>query len=732
MGGIQLLKITKTNFLSIALSLIVLISFAPPLMTNANAEEQVPKTSSHQLDNGGTEEIYSYLDAIKETIYVESTLDSDLDGEPDRIAADIIRPKESEGDLKVPVIMDASPYYNSLGRGNESELKDPDRDGINDMFPLYYDNYFVPRGYAVVLVDMVGTNNSNGCPTTGGSEEIESVKVVIDWLNGKGKAWNKDGEEINADWSTGKVGMIGKSYDGTLANGAAAAGIEGLETIVPIGAISSWYDYYRYGGVLRTRNGPGGLSNTVTNSDRRALCAPVREELRIASDDTSGNYNNFWDERNFVKDADKVDASVFVIHGLNDYNVKANNFSNWWEVLSDNDIPRKLWLTQTGHVDPFDFRRAEWINTLHRWFDYWLLDIENGIMDEPQVDIEQAADVWETYSSWPDVDAESVSVRLSPANEDLPGTLETSPVLGDITQSFTDNARQTDTQMAEGEYIVKDNRLIFLSPELTGDVRLSGVPELDIIANINKDNANLTALIVDYGTDERVNHRDRGEGIRTLEDRTCWGVSSPSDSACYLETEKTTIVAPYEIVTHGWLAAKNRLSLEVSNLLTPGKNYRFQWDTLPEDYTFKEGHRIGVIIAGSNYGRMLVNNSQAEFNVSLGQSKINLPIVGGKKALDKALGYDGGTSPSGTEDIKSIVQHYEDEEEFTNANAPRALQMHLNAVHRFEQQGFSDKVVKHLQGFKVLLDQQYKNKLISKEAYYVLKADANYLIKNNH
>src|SRR6185437_3686091 len=148
---------------------------------------------------------------------------------------------------------------------------------------LYYDNYFVPRGYAVVLLDMVGTNNSDGCSTTGGYEEIESVKVVIDWLNGKGKAWNKDGEEINADWSTGKVGMIGKSYDGTLANGAAAAGIEGLETIVPIGAISSWYDYYRHNGIIRGANAAGGLANTVTNPNRRALCAPVREDIRIAS-----------------------------------------------------------------------------------------------------------------------------------------------------------------------------------------------------------------------------------------------------------------------------------------------------------------------------------------------------------------------------------------------------------------------------------------------------------------
>ncbi len=99
--------------------------------------------------------------------------------------------------------------------------------------------------------------------------------------------------------------------------------------------------------------------------------------------------------------------------------------------------------------------------------------------------------------------------------------------------------------------------------------------------------------------DQRINHRSSGEGIRTLSSKTCWGESSPKDSACYKETEKTTHVAPYEVVTHGWLAAKNRLSLDTSNLLTPGEKYRFQWKTLPEDYIFKEGHRIGIIIVGS-------------------------------------------------------------------------------------------------------------------------------------
>ena len=51
--------------------------------------------------------------------------------------------------------------------------------------------------------------------------------------------------------------MIGKSYDGTLSNGVAATGVEGLKTIVPISAISAWYNYSRTGGVRHNTNYPG-------------------------------------------------------------------------------------------------------------------------------------------------------------------------------------------------------------------------------------------------------------------------------------------------------------------------------------------------------------------------------------------------------------------------------------------------------------------------------------------
>ena len=87
---------------------------------------------------------------------------------PDRVAADIVRPREPRRP-RVPVIMDASPYYPCCGRGNESELKTYDgRRRPRQKFPLFYDNYFVPRGYAVVLVDLAGTTARAAAPTSAG------------------------------------------------------------------------------------------------------------------------------------------------------------------------------------------------------------------------------------------------------------------------------------------------------------------------------------------------------------------------------------------------------------------------------------------------------------------------------------------------------------------------------------------------------------------------------------
>ena len=79
-----------------------------------------------------------------------------------------------------------------------------------------------------------GTGLSEGCPTVGGDNESLAPKAVIDWLCGRAPGYTTpDGnDQVFAFWSTGKVGMTGTSYNGTIPLAAATTGVEGLEAIM--------------------------------------------------------------------------------------------------------------------------------------------------------------------------------------------------------------------------------------------------------------------------------------------------------------------------------------------------------------------------------------------------------------------------------------------------------------------------------------------------------------------
>jgi hypothetical protein len=95
-----------------------------------------------------------------------------------------------------------------------------------------------------------------------------------------------------------------------LANAVAATGVRGLETIVGIAAISSWYDHMRYNGTLRSSGYPSYLQRVVSNSLDR--CGAVSESLANDSAEETASYNAFWAKRDFRPDASRVRASARV------------------------------------------------------------------------------------------------------------------------------------------------------------------------------------------------------------------------------------------------------------------------------------------------------------------------------------------------------------------------------------------------------------------------------------
>ena len=644
------------------------------------------------VKNGKTQPVFDYKDAIRETVYVESLIDEDGVPGNDLLATDIIRPKGSGSSFRVSSIYEMSPYYQNifnsspvqLGRGNEHEPKEEQDDFVPEVFPLYYDNFFVPRGYAFIAQDAPGTRNSEGCMTLGGDGELAAAKATMRWLNGKGKAYTyKSGskEEVKATWSNGKAGMIGKSYDATIANAAASMGLPGLKTIVPTGGISRWYDYMFNNGVQYQGNTSTGplftyyIDSPPPDDDERnadwilsttgqnSVCAAQDELVVAGADDPEGTHDAFWHERDYLRDpkerpdcptpallpdcidpsvfpsnAKNVKASVFITHGRNDWNVKPQNWFQWWKHLKKADVPIKMWLSQTGHVDPFDFRREKWVNTLHRWFDKWLYGVNNGIMSEPLVDIEVAPNKWKSYGTWPSRGRRMARLWLGPKDGKRLGTLSLNRPAEGKTQSYVDNPVEGSWE----NYVVsdpgteKEERLMFLTKKLNKDVRVSGQFKIWLSATLDRPDTNFTFYLIDYGKGLRVAHDSSDGGIRTSTTKeSCHGQSTQKDDACYFVTEPVVVTTDREVVTRGWLDARHRKNARRMEPLTPGEKYMFRWTAMGEDYVFEEGHQIGVMIGGSDSDWTVPDSQQgANIEVHLHESKVRLPIVGRLRGIN--------------------------------------------------------------------------------------------------
>ncbi|MFI0187264.1 Xaa-Pro dipeptidyl-peptidase [Streptomyces sp. NPDC017082] len=580
--------------------------------------------------------VYSYAGAVRESVWVDTGLDGDGDGKGDRVAADIVRPAEpARQGRKVPVIMDASPYYSCCGRGNESQRKTYDTHGHVVRMPLYYDNYFVPRGYAFVGVDLAGTNRSDGCVDIGGPSDIRSAKAVIDWLNGRGRAYtSRTGATlVRAGWTNGRTGMIGKSWDGTIANGVAATGVGGLKTIVPISAISSWYDYYFAQGAPLYDGGPDELADAVESDGARAHCAAVQRRLAEGSP-RSGDRTPLWTERDYVKDAAKVRASVFAVHGMQDLNVRTQHLGPWWDALARHGVRRKIWLSQTGHVDPFDYRRGAWVDTLHRWFDHELLGYDNGIDREPAADVERHPDQWVTSTSWPPAGTRATVLRPAPGDRAGVGTLGLRRSAG--TETFTDDPALSETDWAARITTGTPEKAGFLTAPLTRPLRLAGSSGVTVTATPTTATAHLSAVLVDVGPDTIRDYADAAEGITTLTDRTCWGASTAGDSACYKETRAKTAAVGSTVVSRGWADLGHYASATRGVPLTPGRPYTMTLRLGATDHVVPAGHRLALVVAGTDKDLIDPPSTRPTLTVDLSRTSAKLPLVGGAAAFTRA------------------------------------------------------------------------------------------------
>jgi len=625
----------RRSFIRVAVVAAVVMSLAITGLTTTSAQTNEASASVAgpgvpTFIDGRAQPTFAGEAVIREDLWVEAPVDSDLDGEDDLVHVEVARPESTETEnVKIPAVYAPSPYYaggNPITNHDvDVELYVPDRedsgtDGLDasqhtrteadtnaitagagpQIGPSRYENYFVPRGFAYVYAESLGSGESTGCPTSGGRNETIGAKAVVDWLNGRATARDADGDAVEADWTTGKVGMMGVSYNGTLPNAVATTGVEGLETIVPIAAISSWYDYYRANGHVVAPGTFQGedtdvLAEYVLTRENPEVCRPVIDGLVRDQDRITGDFSRFWAERDYVRDVHKVKASVLVTHGLNDWNVKTKHAGQWYEALAEQDIPRKIVLHQSGHSDGrLPVGEARWLDLLNQWMSRWLYDVDNGIEDGPRALIQREDLSLVEYADWPDPEAEVTELHLGASGDNSIGSLELeSPERGSSLETIVDDAQYDAAELATMPQ--SQHRLVYQSETVTEPVRMSGTPELSLKLSFSKPAANVSAGLIDYRADGSV-----------------------------------------FLITEGWTDPQNRKSISRTLPIDPGTSYRLDFDMQPDDYVFQPGSKVGIVLLSSDFEYTLRPNPGTGLRLDSNKSQVLLPIVGGSDSFPGA------------------------------------------------------------------------------------------------
>ena len=592
----------------------VVAALAVALVTAAPAAAQV---TGPVFVDGQAQPVFSSNPStwIRHELWVESEIDSDYDGKLDRIHIDVSRVQETETiGLKVPVVFEVSPYYGGfvdvVNWNVDHEIGQPPATRpvtepvFFDTSPIISNSHtgtWVPRGFAVVHAEGTGTGLSEGCPTTGDPFETLGPKAVIDWLNGRARGFTSptSTEEVFATWTTGKVGMIGTSYNGTLPIGVATTGVEGLEAIVPISAISSWYDYYRANGMVRA---PGGFQGedadvlaeyTYTRPDQD-ICRPVLADIAARQDRVTGDYIPFWDARNYMNNIGNVHAASLVAHGNNDWNVMTKHAAVYYQALKERGVPHQLYWHQGGHGGSPPLIRT------NRWFSRYLWGVDNGVENDPKAWVVregQSSQNPTPYSEWPDPAAARVTLSFNGNG------LETGQLTlregRKASQTLVDNATISPATLMNAAS--SPNRLVFKTPALLTPIRLSGTPTITLTVAFSKPKANLTAHLISY---------PGGTGNGT-------------------------------VISRGWIDPENRASPAFTEVVVPGKSYKLTFDFQPKDSVIAAGRRLGVMILSSDRDYTIRPAPGTELTVDLRESKLRLPIVGGPSTFTNAFDWDG-------------------------------------------------------------------------------------------
>ena len=613
----------------------------------------IPEDNNYHYFNGKSLATFSSHDAIREVVYVETRIDTDKKGLPDLVKVSIIRPRF---DGQIPAIMTASPYHQGTNDkasdkalykmegelevkpAHKIELEEPQLNlvqpqgqaelvseaeekltHINASYTL--NDYFLPRGFANLYVSGVGTKDSTGFMTNGDYQQIEAYKNVIDWLNGRCRAFTDHTRQyqVKADWSNGKVATTGLSYLGTMSNGLATTGVDGLEVIIAEAGISSWYNYYRENGLVTSPGGyPGEDFDSLAeltysrnllagdyirgNEAHQADLEKVKEQL----DRKTGDYNQFWHDRNYLLNAQKVKAEVVFTHGSQDWNVKPLHVYQMFHALPAH-INKHLFFHNGAHVYMNNWQSIDFRESMNALLTKKLLGQETEFQ-LPTV-------IWQDNST--------PQTWLSLDNFGGPENFETFS-LGQEEQVIQNQYSDEDFERYGKTYQTFNTELyqgkvnqITIDLPVTKDLRLNGRAQLKLRIKSSTNKGLLSVQLLEHGQKKYLQPYPAVLSARTIDNGRYHMLENLNELSFRENAQR--------VVTKGYLNLQNRNDLLLVEDITADEWMDIQFELQPTIYKLKEGDTLRLVLYTTDFEITIRDNTPYQLTVDLEQSSLILP-----------------------------------------------------------------------------------------------------------
>jgi len=666
---------------------------------------------------------------VRYCVYVESDYDMDGDGKRDLVKAFIQVPRSAvEGSYKAATLYEARPYCAGVQADGYDHMKEveskeyrkfdfadldkevparipegsisamdlalkadpadwyyPDKGNNNSMVYENLDNfnYYLVRGFAVVVSAGFGALGSDGFNYVGSEYERDAFKSVVEWLHGDRVAYeDREGKiQTKADWSNGNVAMTGRSYAGTMPFAVATTGVEGLKTIVPVAGIADWYTQQNMQGAQRYW--PKEMLNSFlayfcssryndeTLSEKQLDdIAAFHHELSLQQLKCGFDYDpEFWGSGNYRLHADQIKCSALIVHGFNDENVSTKQFEMMHTAFEQAGQTVKLILHQGPHITPTMANKNYGIlidgkfydDIVNEWISHYLYGVENSAEEMPEVLAQTNYDQkkWETESAWKTehtikltskeesktvIDTDWEKAGVSAENfDDVMALKSTNMAQRYVTDPFEKAVTVQGTVCLNLKAALKDGNIgTDFDPENRNDVDTLTMQLGNSKVSGKMDDVEIAVLLCDVCDEEfdSIQTVDPERNIVPVTTVKEGGIMNGGDLPAFDEAEFNTVHKKYRVITRafadlcnpeaGYAPETAQNSIE----LKKGEYHDYTVYLNATRYTVEPGHRLAVVVATEDPVNCLIHKT---YSVEIDDNSVMVEVPVTKASEDMGL-----------------------------------------------------------------------------------------------